>query len=347
MALILIKIGEWKREDYYLYPNGESQNDSNNTKNFVFSEKNDKSNAYGLNFDKNNNNNCIAIDINQKNKRKNNLIKHKNNNRLINLISVAKYIIIVNLLNNVFINNKISLFEYKSNKITLKIRGIGDKQIFYSGSEFKYHPNEEYINEHSESEVDHSYYLNKTENIIELIWDALIDNCGYIFYTCSDINEIDFSNFNTSQVTNMDYMLEKCTSLTSINFANFDTSNVNSITHMFLGCTLLSSLNLSTFDTSKVIYMNYMFSGCSSLVSIYLSSFNTANVQNMYCMFKGCSALTSLNLSNFDTSKVKQIYSMFANCINLEYINMINFKENSLQNDKYSDMFRNVPDNVV
>ena len=67
----------------------------------------------------------------------------------------------------------------------------------------------------------------------------------------------------------------------------------------------------------------------------------------MYCMFKGCSALTSLNLSNFYTSKVKQIYSMFANCINLEYINMINFKENSLQNDKYSDMFSNVPVNVV
>ena len=89
MALNLIKIGEWKREDYYLYPNEESQNDSNNSKNFVFSEKNDKSNAYGLNFDKNNNN-CIAIDINQKNKRKNNLIKHKKNNRLINLISVAK-----------------------------------------------------------------------------------------------------------------------------------------------------------------------------------------------------------------------------------------------------------------
>ena len=64
-------------------------------------------------------------------------------------------------------------------------------------------------------------------------------------------------------------------------------------------------------------------------------------------MFKGWPALTSLNLSNFDTSKVKQIYSMFANCINLEYINMINFKENSLQNDKYSDMFSNIPDNVV
>ena len=63
LALNLIKIGEWKREDYYLYPNEESQNDSNNSKNFVFSEKNDKSNAYGLNFDKNNNN-CIAIDIN-------------------------------------------------------------------------------------------------------------------------------------------------------------------------------------------------------------------------------------------------------------------------------------------
>ena len=67
-------------------------------------------------------------------------------------------------------------------------------------------------------------------------------------------------------------------------------------------------------------------------------------------MFKGCSSLTSLNLSNFDTSKVTWISNMFDGCTNLEYINMINFNENSLGSSSsyhYSNMFNNVPNNIV
>ena len=40
---------------------------------------------------------------------------------------------------------------------------------------------------------------------------------------------------------------------------------------------------------------------------------------------------------------------MFDGCINLEYINMINFNEIKLSNTLryYSDMFKNVPNNIV
>ena len=142
-----------------------------------------------------------------------------------------------------------------------------------------------------------------------------------MFFQCSDITEIDLSNFNTSKVNNM--------------------------IGMFNGCSSLTSLNLSNFDTSRVEKMNVMFCGCKKLSSLNLSSFDTSNVYQMANMFLSCSALTSLNISNFDTSKVQWIYNIFNGCTNLEYINMSNFNENSLIDGKYYDMFKDVPDNIV
>ena len=145
----------------------------------------------------------------------------------------------------------------------------------------------------------------------------------------------------------MEYMFEHCSSLISLNLSKFDTSNSTMMPHMFFGCSLLTSLNLSNFDTSNVKEMQYMFSRCSSLTSLDLSNFDISKVEYMHNMFYGCSSLISLNLSNFNTSNTKGLENMFKDCSNLEYINMINFNENSLNNGQYSEMFKNVPDNIV
>ena len=128
-----------------------------------------------------------------------------NINHLRRFIEILKYIILLNLFNNIFMNNKISLIEYTSYNITLKIKGIGNKQIFCSWYQFqnKYYPNEVYINGYNQSTVTHSYYLNQTDNNIELVWYNLIDNCQFMFYDCYDITEIDLSNFDTSEATSM------------------------------------------------------------------------------------------------------------------------------------------------
>ena len=128
-----------------------------------------------------------------------------NTNHLRRFIEILKYIILLNLFNNIFMNNKISLIEYTSYNITLKIKGIGNKKVFSSDSLFrnKYYPNEVYINGYNQSTVTHSYYLNQTDNNIELVWYNLIDNCQYMFYECYDITEINLSNFDTSEVTFM------------------------------------------------------------------------------------------------------------------------------------------------
>ena len=143
-------------------------------------------------------------------------------------------------------------------------------------------------------------------------------------------------------------MFYKCSNITEIDLSNFNTSYINNMESMFSDCTLLSSLNLSNFDTSKVKWMNFMFSDCTLLTSLNLSNFDTSKVEQMNGMFSFCSSLTSLNLSNFDTSKVKQINNMFDGCTNLEYINMLNFNESCLsRSSDYSDIFNNVPKNIV
>ena len=263
------------------------------------------------------------IEISQRNKGKIFLIR----NIKINCIKIIKYIILFNLFNNIILNNKISLIEYKSFNITLKIKGIGNKNIFSSNSNFKtvYYPNEVYINGYKTNAVTYSYYLSETDNAIGLIWYDLISNCEYMFFECTDITEIDLSNFDTSKVNLINDMFHGCSSLTSLNFSNFNTPIVTRMNGMFHNCLSLISLNLLNFDSSQVTKMNHMFHNCPSLISLNLSNFDTSQVTSMYYMFYNCSSLTSLNLSNFETSKVKDIYNMFDGCINLEYINMINF----------------------
>ena len=162
-----------------------------------------------------------------------------------------------------------------------------------------------------------------------------------MFNARSEITEIDFSNFTTSNVIDMSGMFYGCTSLDSLDLSNFDTSNVIDMGIMFYGCTSLNSLNLANFNTSNVKFMDGMFDGCSSLNLLNLSNFDTSNVEFMDGMFDGCSSLNSLDLSNFNITNYTSINYMFYNCTNLEYINLQNaYIESSI-------LFNSLSDNVV
>ena len=95
------------------------------------------------------------------------------------------------------------MIEYNYYNINLKIKGTSTKKIFSSHSEFINHPDEVYINGYKKNGVTYSYYLNQTDNFIELVWDNLINSSAFMFYGCTDITEIDLFNFNTSNVEDM------------------------------------------------------------------------------------------------------------------------------------------------
>ena len=151
----------------------------------------------------------------------------------------------------------------------------------------------------------------------------------YWFYGLSKLESIDFTNLDTSAVTDMRYMFYDCSSLASLDLSSFDTSAVTDMTAMFNGCSSLAELDLSSFDTGSVTAMGYydyykgnttergMFGYCRSLKTLDLSSFDTSKVKDMGAMFYGCSSLATIYASaSFDVSAVTSSGgdSMFYNC---------------------------------
>ena len=138
------------------------------------------------------------------------------------------------------------------------------------------------------------------------------DNIQYLI-------SIDFTNFDSSLLSDIRWMFFGCNSLETIILTNFDTSLVTDMSAIFYGCSSLKSIDLSNFVTSLVTNMGSMFYGCSSLKSIDLSHFDTSKVLYMAYMFYRCSSLKSIDLSNFDTSKVDIMWDMFNGCRSLKY----------------------------
>ena len=161
------------------------------------------------------------------------------------------------------------------------------------------------------------------------------EDCSGMFTRFYDLDKIDLSNADTSNVTNMEGMFYN-SSVSSIDLSSLDTSNVTSMAAMCSGCSV-SSIDLSGFDTSNVTNMTHMFELCRNLESLDLSSFDTSNVTNMAQMFINCTNLESLDLSNFDTSMVNDMGGMFAYCTNLKSLNISNF--DTAKNNSTGGMF--------
>ena len=168
-----------------------------------------------------------------------------------------------------------------------------------------------------------------------------VTNMSNMFSGCSSLTSLDVSGFDTSKVTMMDYMFSDCPSLTSLDVSGFDTSNVTNMDSMFYNCTSLTSLDVSSFDTSKVTNMRNMFSYCKALTNLDISGFGTSNVIYMDDIFNGCSALTSLDVSGFDTSKVTNMNNMFSNCGSLRSLDLSGFDTSNVTSMYY--MFSDCP----
>ena len=147
----------------------------------------------------------------------------------------------------------------------------------------------------------------------------------YMFRGFTKAEDIDISNFDSSEVEDMAYFFYKMNSLQSLDLNSFNTDNVTDMTGMFAYVNSLKKLDLSNFNTSKVTNMSVMFHSMSNLDELNISSFNTKNVTNMSGMFYGASKLASLELSNFDTSTVTDMNQMFAGDVLIKTLDLSNF----------------------
>ena len=230
----------------------------------------------------------------------------------------------------------------QKNKITLIVKGDGEYKSFLSS--LVTIPNEITINGIIQDNPNTICLLTEPENTIILSWDTPLTTCENMFYALDIILLIDFSEFDSSKVTNMNSLFYGCINLKTIKLKNLDTSSVKDMNNMFYGCISLTSLDLSNFDTSLVTTMRNMFNNCTSLISINLSSFNTSLVENMNYMFYNSYSLISLDLSSFNISSLVLFNMIFYNCKSLVFINLNSFVEPSFvdTNNVFSSELNNL-----
>lgn len=180
---------------------------------------------------------------------------------------------------------------------------------------------------------------------------------SYAMSTTEDIEPIDFSNFNTSKVTNMQgmfsgsffpsidirhfdtsnvtdmsYMFTNLQKTTDIDAASLNVKKVNNIYQIFQGCENLQTLNLSGWELDSITSMHGLFNYLPKLTSLNLNSFTTKNVTDMGYMFAGTKKLANLDLLSFDTSKVTNMVSMFQDMESLTNINLSSFDTRNVTN---------------
>lgn len=190
--------------------------------------------------------------------------------------------------------------------------------------------------------IEHLDYLNTSE----------VDDMRLMFSSCTSLETLDLSSFNTekvkcmyamfdgatnlrsiklpkgfigSSVTDLNATFKGCESLTELDLSGSNAENVKDMGEMFYGCRALSKLDLTDFKTGQVTTMENMFCICSTLETLDVSSFNTENVTTMLGMFNNCSSLRSLDLPGFNTANVTQMSSMFQKCSSLRSLDLSSF----------------------
>lgn len=175
--------------------------------------------------------------------------------------------------------------------------------------------------------------FTKTEDIDISDFDSSeVEDMAYFFYRMNSLQFLDLSIFNTEKVTDMTGMFAYANSLKKLDLSNFNTDKVTSMSAMFHSMSNLDELNTLSFNTENVTNMSGMFAYMSELEDLDVSSFDTRRVTNMYGMFSGVKKIRNLNISNFNTNAVTNMGYIFTNMAALENLNVDNFNTSAVTN---------------
>ena len=148
-------------------------------------------------------------------------------------------------------------------------------------------------------------------------------NSSSVIWENERINVKNVEIGRTIKPTSTAYWFSELTNMEKGDFTNLDTSKVTDMSYMFYnaGKNVLSfKLNLSNLNTSKVTDMSHMFYNAGESASTWnvgdLSSWDTSNVTNMMQMFNSIGQKSKTwtlgNISNWNTSKVTDMSGMFS-----------------------------------
>ena len=161
-------------------------------------------------------------------------------------------------------------------------------------------------------------------------------SCNRMFGGYNNVVSIDFGGcFYTDLTDRLTEMFVYCHNLETLDLSGWNVSNVKYMSDAFHDCLKLKSVNLSGWETSKLEVVRCMFEGCKSLESIDISHFDTSKVGSFECMFNGCKKLTAIDVSGWNTDSVLSMREMFKNCESLTSVSGLKIPEGCDTTDMY------------
>ena len=119
-----------------------------------------------------------------------------------------------------------------------------------------------------------------------------------MFYSCTNLLHVNLSNLSNPMLEDTNRMFQLAgNSETTIDFSGFNTSNVSNMRLMFNGYGG-KKLDLSGFDTSSVENMNSMFNGCLQVTNLDLSNFDFSGVTNHDSLMTGVPTSSEIIVNN-------------------------------------------------
>ena len=169
-----------------------------------------------------------------------------------------------------------------------------------------------------------------------------LNNLSELFKETSYLENVNLEGTDTSKVTNISYMFND-SGITSFDFSQLDTSSVTNIIQFLFGTTRLTSADLSSFDLSQATNGSYVFTNSNienldmhgvTAAQIYysdlpskLKKLDMSDMNIKYSdggwYFYQMSKLESVDLSNTTLNSMKSI--QFSGLSSLKTVNMENF----------------------
>jgi surface protein len=121
---------------------------------------------------------------------------------------------------------------------------------------------------------------------------------------------VKISKINCKSVINADFFCVNCSSLQSVDFSGWNTENLTDAYAFLYLCSSLQSVDFSGWNTENLTNMGYFFYNMDKIKHIDLSMFNIKNVTSLDNAFGLCSSLTDLNPPyNWKQSNISFVYS--------------------------------------
>lgn len=176
-------------------------------------------------------------------------------------------------------------------------------------------------------------------------------NLSAMFRECKmlSFDNIDFSTWDTSKVTNLSNAFGSCYGLKQIDLSAWDLAQVTTMAGMFSYCRCLETVRMPINPAPKLADFNAIFSNCTNLCGdVDMSGLNPDCVTNIANAFNGCIHIEKVNMGAIKvvtntTATSSGAPSVFSNCYSLKEIiwdmSMCDFSKGASLNGFYGNCY--------